>query len=436
MSTASGEQIELSIKRRVPAMVLVAVLAVYAALSVRQNVLNTLTPRGAQDLNAYWYAGHFVRQMRDPYGATLLALEPEFPVRYVDGAIAAKGPIRRPDIQTLPTNTAPMILLMAPLALFSWPVAKSHWLVFNLTMMLVVPFMAFLVAERYGLRLRGVQKWLVALVFVCMFPTRNAVGLGQNSLPVVAAMLAVLYWQDRHDLLAGILFGLALSKYSLALPLLVYLLYRRKIRVLAVGVVVQLVGLLLLALICRVSPLQIGVGYLAMFHAVASSNLGIHLAALFPPRLLYQVGILVVGGGFLLYLWRGIVATRVDEQFGPGDFHLLAVLSLWSLLITYHGYQDMVLVILFFIAAFCALDAATPWALSGHRRWLMLVGVSFSAAVLSAPHSLILALSPVRQSAMYSIWSALPTLTLLAMLGLATWLLQVVCSFTERVEHG
>ena len=416
-------------------MVLVAVLAVYASLSVRQNVLNTLTPRGAQDLNAYWYAGHFVRQAHNPYEATLLALEPEYPVRYVDGAIAAKGPIRRPDIQTLPTNTAPMILLMAPLALFSWPVAKSLWLVFNLTMMLVVPFMAFLVAERYGLRLRGVQKWLVALVFVCMFPTRNAVGLGQNSLPVVAAMLAVLYWQDRHDLLAGILFGLALSKYSLALPLLVYLLYRRKIRVLAVGVVVQLVGLLLLALICRVSPLQIGVGYLAMFHAVASSNLGIHLAALFPPQLLYQVGILVVGGGScsIVARDRGDSRRRAVWARGlPPAGHVVVVEPAYHLpRLPGHGACHIVL-------HRCVLRPRCGNTLGAFWRptmadagWRLLFRCR-----ATPPHSLILALSPVRQSAMSSIWSALPTLTLLAMLGLATWLLQVVCSVTERVEHG
>ena len=270
-----------------------------------------------------------------------------------------------------------------------------------------------------------------------LFPTRNAIGLGQNSLPVVVAMLAVLYWQDRHELLAGILFGLALSKYSLALPLLVYLLYRRKVRILATGVLVQLVGLLLLALVCRVSPVQIGTDYLAAFQTQLSLDVGIHLGKLFPHETLWQVGVLVAGGLFLLYLWRKVAPTRGDSQAGPADFHLLAVLSLWSLLVVYHGYQDIVFAILFFVAALCALDPATPWALVGYRRWLMLVGVSVCAAVLCAPNSLILALPPhILQPAVYASWRALPTLTLLAMLGLATWLLQVVCSFTEGVEHA
>ena len=378
-----------STKRRAPAIALIAVLAVYAALSVYQNAPNTIAPRGAQDLYAYWYAGHFVRQMRDQYVGTLLALDPEFPVHYLDGAIAMTGPIWRPDVPNVSVNTAPTILLMTPLALFSWPVAKILWLGANLVMMLVVPLMAFQVAERSGLQISRVRKWLAVLVFMSLFPTRNAIGLGQNSLPVVVAMLAVLYWQDRHELLAGVLFGLALSKYSLALPLLVYLLYRRKVRILATGVLVQLVGLLLLALVCRVSPLQIGADYLAAFQTQLSLDVGIHLGKLFPHEMLWQVGILVAGGLFLLYLWRKVAPTR-RQPGRPADFHLLAVLSLRSLRVVYHIFQDIVFAILFFIAALCALDPATPWALVGYRRWLMLVGVSVCAAVLCAPNSLIL----------------------------------------------
>ena len=428
-------RVELVSWRRVWLGMLLTVLAVYAALSIRQNVLNTvLTPRAAQDLHSYWYAGHFVRQGRDPYRSTLESQEPIFPVHYLDGLVNSGPSIRQPGIVTVPPNTAPYVLLLTPLAFFSWPYAKAIWLAINLVLMLALPALAWGLANRYGLEI-GRTEWLcLALVFFSLFPTRNAVGLGQTTLITFLLMATTLLWLERPAAWAGVALGLALSKYSLVLPLLLFLIWQRKASVLAIATGVQLVSIFALAAVVRIRPAQVVVGYLDMFrdmfHRSATQRLGIHLAVIFPPSPLYSLGIMIVGIVCLGYFWwrlrndnRG---WRQLNARGPAEFHILAILALWSLLVVYHGTHDAVLVLLWFVVTVHAVSKKSVRPLGRGQKWVVIGVGGVAAIVLSAPNTLFLASPLARDARWLTLWAALPTLTLLALLAVAVWLFEVL----------
>lgn len=420
--------------QRVGWVVLLAVLAIYAALSIRQNVLNTLwTPRAAQDLHSVWYAGHFVRQQQDPYRFALQAQEPVFPVHYLDGAVNLGPSVRQPGIVTVAPNTAPYIMLLTPLAFLSWPYAKGVWLVINLILMLVTPLLVWRLAHDYGMEI-GKEVWfIVALIFFSLFATRNAVGLGQTALLTFVLMVTTLLWLERRASWSGLALGLALSKYSFVLPLAMFLLWQRKVRVLAIAVAVQMIGAVALAAVVQISPLQVLIGYIDTFRETmrhsATQHLGIHLAALFPPNPLTALSILVIGI-FLLgcgwWLLRRQHGWQDPQGRGPAEFHVLTILALWSLLVVYHGTHDMVLILLWFaVAAYAVSDGARrPLPRS---QMAIVIGVSAAAAiVLSAPNSLFLASPLAGDERWFALWRALPTLTLLLLLTTAVWLFAVL----------
>ena len=201
---------------------------------------------------------------------------------------------------------------------------------------------------------------------------------------------------DRDDWITGLFVGLALSKYPLALPLVLFLVYRRKALPLAVAALVQDLGLLALALAAHMTPLQAIKGILRC----SSGPCGPSSASILPcssPRLGVHMCGAGVGAAFPgFHLVTRAIPNRRGEQTNticPLAFHVLATFSIWSLLAVYHAFYDTVLIFFFYIVVVWVVGHTDHWLLTAKQR-LGVAWVTVAAGVVLSLPSFIYDLRP------------------------------------------
>ncbi len=321
----------------------IAILGLYATAILAREFTNVVSPGGGVDLHAYWYAAHFVRQGVEPYQAYFDGREPAVPVVYLDGHITSTGPVAQPGLTTDPSNTASALFIMYPLGFFSWPVAKIIWMVFNLMLVLLIPWLALpLCPVPLSRRLRAA----FAVSFCIMIGTRVTIGNGQTSLLVLAALLLAYVSMLRSQAtVSGIAYGIALSKYSLAAPLFILIVHRRQWRTLVMAISVQLAAIAMLSVMTNTAPISIVHSYIRVMQRHAEIS-GMTIFSLLPSHWLfavYPVAIATataIGIGLLVDIRR---ATRL--HCANNELFAFSITALWLLLSIYHNIYDSVIII-------------------------------------------------------------------------------------------
>jgi hypothetical protein len=265
--------------------------------------------------------------------------------------------------------------------------AKFAWLVFHL----ILVFLCFRLVEHClpfpAASLDRPTKVLIFLLFFDLSPTRIAVENGQTTLFVFALMLLAVLLADRSWLLAGLLLGLALSKFSVSLPVMLFLLFRRKYRLLIVAALIQFLGFASLALISGKSILIVMYEYLELFISLNDQQ-GIHLAELIPGTSLDMVfsGLMTIGVFASLHFWlvRRWLFTLVDDAIL--NFHLITILMIWTLLGAYHRLYDALTLLLLIVLVFKSLHRADVWNLTMQFKTALvgLFGVSLALLIFPA----------------------------------------------------
>ena len=412
-------------------ILLLAILLVLAGTTVFYSVTKTLEPAGGIDFHSYWYSGHFLRQGVDPYRAYLQELIPDPQVHYLDSATRSAGAIAQPGLANVPANTAPVVIALSALAFFTWPTAKLLWLAINLLLMFVIPGLVIrlLPSDR---TLDAYTKALIYLAFLGMFGTRNIAGNGQTSLIIFAFMLLALLSLRRSWLAAGVWLGLALSKYSLSLPVFIYFIVKKQYRAAVTGLLVQALAAVLLSVLTRTSPVVIVYEYLQIL-GVHTNLPGIQLGSLYPGSPF--LGIAATAGMTLvlfiaLMVWFRRLSGRLVldswlEQFSGN--HLMTALMLWTLLVAYHRAYDSFVAVLFFAMVIYGLSGDVGWRLTSSQRKALAFSSVLAYIPLSLPARGITFIARALPDESLVRWldfqGALLTLTLLVMLAATLWLL-------------
>ena len=332
-------------KKNVLSIVLLVLVTLVSLLSVGRVLSKGGRP--GLDFHSYWYPGHFIWQGTDPYRAVLDEREPSLPVYYLDGETVTEGQVAQSGWRGTPANTAPIVLLLAPLSRLSWPTALAGWQFLNLGLALLVPWLIVKLLRQNLLSWKG---WLVLTVFFSLIATREALEYGQTSILILVCMLAGWYLGQHHPVVAGLLLGIALSKYSLAFPVFLLFVYKRWFKGLAVSIAVQLVGILAVAISGKTSPFDVIESYTRILKLHLGLP-GMHLTG----GLLKTLGvlsavILLVGSVIVLiilvtwYLSHRASGTRSDYV---AEFNLVTIVMLWNLLVFYHRRYDNVAGMLF-----------------------------------------------------------------------------------------
>jgi hypothetical protein len=130
---------------------------------------------------------------------------------------------------------------------------KDSWLVLNLVLVAVVSGTAI---KLWGREWPETVQALFILVIAASKPVRLGIGLGQFHLVPTALLLLSLFALRTHrPTLAGLLFGLALTKPTLTLPFVGYLLLKKEWRAVGAALVVQAIALLAVVLWLQRAPI-------------------------------------------------------------------------------------------------------------------------------------------------------------------------------------
>jgi hypothetical protein len=78
---------------------------------------------------------------------------------------------------------------------------------------------------------------VICFAFYGFVGTRVSVGTGQTTLFVFALMLGALLTMSKNWFASGIMLGFALSKYSVALPVFLFMLYEQKYRAIGTNLI-------------------------------------------------------------------------------------------------------------------------------------------------------------------------------------------------------
>jgi len=415
---------------------LILILGIWSVASLLRIIQFTFSPAGSNDLYVYWYAGHFVREGQDPYAAFLTDQKPSLPIHYLDKTVTDLRDVVVPGWVPAPALTFPLIAILSSFAFLSWPLAKLVWLGFNLLFIFLIPpliLRIFAPEERWG-------KWITAvfiLVFAGLTSTRYAGSSGQVTFLVLLLALGSIYFSKSRPYTAGILLGIALSKYSLSIGFFLYLLiFERNYRTTLTALAIQTLGLLGLSIMSGTGVVEIIRGYLFML--VHHSQLeGIHLASLFPskPWELHIAILLTLVVSIPLLLWykrnkEHIINKQLSSTHRQ---HLLTALSLWALLVGYHRAYDVVLYILFISLGLQLYRSPEIWNLTLRTRKILLVFVGITTLFFMLPAgSIINGILPGEIGRAWILFSVcMTTLILIAALAATLFLL-----FRLRKNHA
>jgi hypothetical protein len=383
------------------------------------SVYKVMSPLGATDFHSYWYHGHYVRAGEDPYQA------------FFDGVVTENVPPAQPGLANTPANTAPLVLGLSIFSWLSWTQAKTLWMFINLCLTLLIPWLVIKLLPQQN-SLTTFHKLLIFFVFFILQGTRIANWVGQTTLLVFFLMLSALLVAGKNKFLAGVLLGMALSKYSLAISVFLFLLLEREYLILIIGLVVQLLGVAIVSLIGNHTPL-LTIGYYLRMIGHHTSLPGIHLATLFPAN--DQLTFIIAFVTFLavvICLWiigyqPGSKTADGDNEFTFAELHILSILTLWSLLAVYHRAYDTLVVIVFVSLLIYGLSKPSLWNITRKKRWGLRIFLIIFVGIMSIPGSIMGIVLPSNlMPTWYQIVSYTTTSTLIIAISISFWLLYQV----------
>ena len=364
---------------RLMRLLLVGLIIVLAALA--GAAYYRLADKGnehAIDFFSYWRSGQLVWQGIDPYQVAL--------ADQVPGIAPVPGEKVPSDWRAMPANTAPLLLLLAPLSRLPWEPASAVWMAINLCLIVLD---GALVVRLFNGNLRSWRAPIIMLAFALLIATRETVEYGQTTLFVFASMLLAMLAGEQHRVVGGLWLGLALSKISLAFPAALFFLYKRWFRGLTIGILVQVAGLALIAVIGETNLIAVGLAYIGIF--LFHTDLpGYHLTA----GLLQNVGSLAVpivltgsiGLWAVVAIWYRSRRSIIEPHRSTAAVTLFIIIMQWNLLTFYHRRYDNAVNILFLaLVLFWVNGLYSRFNISGAQRYWTNFVAGLCAVVWIAP---------------------------------------------------
>jgi hypothetical protein len=212
-------------------------------------------------------------------------------------------------------------------------------------------------------------------------------------------MLTSLIFSKRAWYISGVALGLALSKYSLSIPVFLFFLYKKNYKALLFAIIVQMAGVLGLAGISGGSPGKVIVENVMLFFRLIDQP-GVHLSRWFEfisdnhflsviPSLVMTALVLIP---IFVWLQRKKPATLQKEQVL--DFHVLTVLFIWTMLVAYHRLYDTLILIFFVILIIKGIAVPSLWELSDTTRRVLLGFMAVLPLILILPARIVDLLLP------------------------------------------
>ena len=221
-----------------------------------------------------------------------------------------------------------LLFLLSIFTLMPYRVAVVLWLVLNL---LFTAGIVYLLRKTFMKQLSKDVYIILSLLMVAGTPWRNQIGVGQHTLFSLFFFLLAVYLSESGKWIPSSL-ALAVSyfKYTLTAPLALYFIYKKKWREFAVSVALHIAGTAFGAWWLGTSFIDMIKQPLAVSSALASEG-SIDISALSGGASWAMIAALAV----MILLF--VVCIRLPSGY---DSELISLLTLISLIITYHRSYD------------------------------------------------------------------------------------------------
>ena len=330
---------------RILRIAVLCILAALAAVSVYQGAKNAL--EFSQDLQ--WDAAKALAMRVDPYE---LSQNPDAvydhpPLAEFYRMFTDKGLEQKMEANQFPS----LLMLLFPITLLPPAVARCVWLILNLAFTAGIVYLA---KKTIFEKADATDYLAMILLMLAGTPYRNQLGVGQHTLFAFFFFMLALYIDKTRTegtskmILTALCLFVSFFKYTLTAPLALYFLYKKRYRELALAAALHI-------LLTIAAAVWLGKDIIYMIKApleVASrlaSEGGIDLGALLGGKM-YIIAAAVFTVGLT------VMSIRMKE--GEDDI-LLALLILWSLVLTYHRTYD------FFVLTFAAVPFLTDEGAAG-----------------------------------------------------------------------
>lgn len=303
-------------------------------------------------------------------------------------ASRAKGdpawpPTRRGNADLLYPPTT--FVVLAPVAVFDWPVARVVWIGVNIALVLV---MAWSLCVLAGLKRDEWGAWLLVGAFLVFAPVLTSIKHGQTAVLVFALAAAGEALRVKgQGRFGGVLLGLsACVKPQIGLPLLALEGWRRRWRVLIPGLItIGVVGAIAVArlgglgwvaeLRANVAAFTAtGAGDPSPLNAIRYQMVNLHplVVDLLGPNV--PVGLIVWGVVGLIGAAYFLLPRRMQEH--PSDLLAMTMVSAMGLMLVYHRSYDAIVLLM-----------GIAWAIRAWRRGLRIpaIGVALGCGVFALP---------------------------------------------------
>lgn len=443
-------------------IILIGLLVFYTIPWVNRN--SSWREYSGIDFHGYWYAGHYTREGINPYWAILnkniypVYWDPRYPdsgspesggnvggfesdlilpIRYWDGWVATEYPVAQVMI-VAPSATAPLTLFMGLFSWLSWPTARTVWLCTNVVLAALIPWIGFRLVEKRR-RIGLTDKLIIALAFYNFYGLRQCLIVGQQSVICLFLLLLALLVEDRW-LLAGILLGFGISKYSVGLPLFLVFLLQKRTRIIIVSLFVQFVGVLFLMPLSHGSLVDTAKAYLKILDLNFSQD-GVHLLARFPDNhligYLLSVAALVLIAYFIIDMYFSS-KNHINVE-SVSNLNILNLITVGLFLSVYHRIHDIPFAIFFFLPLM--VIQAGDWGIKPRESKLITVAQYAIIAMLVLPTlpGKIISLLGISSTSFANLISenAVTTIAMLFMFSLSAWTqLKVLTKSDHQILSG
>ena len=376
-------------------------MAIYAAVATIRNISNTLDQSIGYDLFSYYWPLQYVRQGLSPYtkASQEQSAQLVFPISHLNGTTSSTSVVTKFG-DPVPANTPIMLILLYPLSLFTWDVAKILWFCANIIFLITSILVILNLVDNKRAYFTSTVHLIFFLLVLGMLAVRNSIGNGQTTLFImVSLLLSFFFYKRQRPTLAGLALGIGLSKYTLGISLFVYFIYKRQWWSLLIAVVVQCFGFIILSVAVNTSLPTTIISYLQMVSFHTNSG-GVHIGNYLPMS--WVLSSIIVTSGFALVAWLLLRKPLVAPQFAEKrDLIVFCLCINWSLLTIYHAYYDVSLVILNTFVLISIIQNPLEWRISERLRRPLIIYFVVMSVLLAAPGTFVERFLPSAVATLY-----------------------------------
>lgn len=229
-----------------------------------------------------------------------------------------------------------LLMLLLPFVYLKPLTARYVWIVCNI---IFTALIIWLLRKTFLSNVDSYWFYVLSLLMIAGTPYRNQIGVGQHTLFAFCFFLIAVYFSEycekRSTAITAFALFVCYFKYTLTVPLVLYFIYKKRYKEIAFSVIPHIILTGVGAWWLKDSFINMIIKPLKVSSSLAAEG-GLDISALLNGSpLAYLVALIIMAGLF-------IMAIKLPAGY---DASLMAVLVLWSLIITYHRTYDFFVMI-------------------------------------------------------------------------------------------